>query len=504
MHTLGLDRIVLKQRILLLSLFLGGEVLVLHGTELRRDIGEDKEIRVGSSAREHLDTLVGKLDGMVFLVDHEEQRLHRLGHLAVVVGHIFGFHLEHQLFDTILAEIADKGSVLGERLVGAEQRQAAILCISGGDFLLGFEQKLLGEFALGVDHLLHIGLELVEHLIIPFRNRTGDDERRTCVVDKHGVDLIDNGIIVLLALYEILRLCGHVVTQVVETELIVGSEGDVAAVGGTAFLGIGISLVNAVYGKAMELIEGTHPFGVTFGEVIVDGHHMHALASECIEEYGKRGHESLTLTGGHLGDGVCYLASVHHAVEHHTSDELHVVMHHVPFHEIAACHPFVLIDSLVTLDAEEILAGTGKTAVGVAGCDLNGVVLLETARCLLHHGEHFGEHTVKITGIIFEHLLLEFVDTLPERLTFLIVECLDLFADFAYLIFKFGGVAAYFPADGIDASTEFVVGDIPDFFRDRIDFFGKAIPERTYRTLRLVAEYFLKKVIEHLYCRFLD
>ena len=54
----------------------------------------------------------------------------------------------------------------------------------------------------------------------------------------------------------------------------------------------------------MELIERSHPLGVSLGEVVVDGHHVYAFAREGVEEYGESRHEGLTLTGSHLGDVV--------------------------------------------------------------------------------------------------------------------------------------------------------------------------------------------------------
>ena len=69
----------------------------------------------------------------------------------------------------------------------------------------------------------------------------------------------------------------HVVAQIIEAELVVGAVGDVAAVGVLALLIVEI-VDDDADGQAEELVEAAHPFGVAFGEVIVDGDDVNALA----------------------------------------------------------------------------------------------------------------------------------------------------------------------------------------------------------------------------------
>ncbi len=143
MYALRLDGVVLQQRVFLLLLLFGSQVFVLHLAELGGDVGQDEEVGVGGGACQDVDTLVGQLDAVVFLVDHEVQGLYGLRHLAVVVGHVLGLHLQHQVLDTVLAQIADQRAVLGQSLVDAEQRQTALLGVTLGDLVLGLEKKLL-------------------------------------------------------------------------------------------------------------------------------------------------------------------------------------------------------------------------------------------------------------------------------------------------------------------------------------------------------------------------
>ena len=68
----------------------------------------------------------------------------------------------------------------------------------------------------------------------------------------------------MLALYQVFRADRHIVTQVVETELVVRTERDIRLVSLTASLGVRLVLIDTVYGKPVEHIKRSHPLGVTF------------------------------------------------------------------------------------------------------------------------------------------------------------------------------------------------------------------------------------------------
>ncbi len=73
--------------------------------------------------------------------------------------------------------------------------------------------------------------------------------------------------------------------------------------------------------EAEELVDASHPFGVAFGEVVVDGDDVDTLAGEGVEVDREGGDESFAFAGFHFGDGAF--------VEHHAADQLDVVMPHV-------------------------------------------------------------------------------------------------------------------------------------------------------------------------------
>ena len=287
--------------------------------------------------------------------------------------------------------------------MAAQEELSALGLVAGRDGLLGLVQRRVDEGALLVVQVLHVGAVFHELLIVRgLRHRTGDDERGTGVVDEDGVHLVHDGVVVL-PLHEVRHPGGHVVTQVVEAEFVVGAEGDVAVVRLLAGVGVGLVLVDAIDAEAVELVQRTHPLGVSLGQVVVHGDHVHALAGERVQEHREGGDEGLSLTGRHLGDAAALLlVGLEGAVQDDAADELDIVMDHVPGDLVAAGHPMVLPDGLVVLDADEIAAVRGQVAVEIGRRDGDGLVLREAAGSGLHDGEGLGENLVEalLDGVV--------------------------------------------------------------------------------------------------------
>ena len=54
--------------------------------------------------------------------------------------------------------------------------------------------------------------------------------------------------------------------------------------------------------EAEEAVDLSHPLGVTAGQVVVDGHHVDAVAGEGVQVDRQGRHQGLALAGLHLGD----------------------------------------------------------------------------------------------------------------------------------------------------------------------------------------------------------
>ena len=209
-------------------------------------------------------------------------------------------------------------------------------------------------------------------------------------------------------------------------------------------------LVDAGNGEAVEHIEGTHPLGVTLGEVVIDGDDMDAVAGEGIEEDGEGGHEGLTLTGGHLG----YLT----LMEDYAAKELDIIVYHIPDGLVAAGYPVVVIDGLVAVDIDEVMGG-GKLAVEVGGGDDDVFILGEAAGGALHDGEGIGQDDVELLLHAVEHLLLKLVDMVEVALALLDGESLDLFLGGLDLGLDIVGAVLHLMLEGLGTGAEVIVGE---------------------------------------------
>ena len=142
-----------------------------------------------------------------------------------------------------------------------------------------------------------------------------DDQGGPGLVDQDGVHLVDDGEGVA-ALHELGLVDGHVVTQVVEAELVVGAVGDVGVVGSPLAGGVD-PVDDQAHGQAQEAVDLAHPVAVALGQVVVDGDDVHALAAQGVQVGGQGSHQGLAFTGLHLGDAAL--------VQDDAADELHPV-----------------------------------------------------------------------------------------------------------------------------------------------------------------------------------
>ena len=158
-------------------------------------------------------------------------------------------------------------------------------------------------------HLIEVVIELSR-----FLGGAGDNQWRPGLVDKDGIDFVDDGV-VKIPLDVVLEGEFHVVPEIVEAELIVGAVGDVGGVSPAALVVIE-AMDDGVHREAQEAVDVAHPLGVPAGQVVVDGDDMDAFAGQGVEVGGHGGHQGLAFTGLHLGDFAL--------VEHDAADELDI------------------------------------------------------------------------------------------------------------------------------------------------------------------------------------
>ena len=109
----------------------------------------------------------------------------------------------------------------------------------------------------------------------------GDDEGGPGFVNKNGVNLIHDGVVVS-TLHHLIDGLGHVVAQVVKAQLVVGAVGDVSVIGPLTFRRAHVGEDHAD-SEAEEAVNTAHHLRVTLRQVIVHGDNVDTLATQAVE-----------------------------------------------------------------------------------------------------------------------------------------------------------------------------------------------------------------------------
>ena len=244
--------------------------------------------------------------------------------LFIAMEHVLGLERLLQVVDQLAGQVGV--DVLDAQAL-LDLLQAAL---GSRDGVLGLVHHVIAGLLLGLDGGKHIVLDLLAALqaahgtgeVLVGARRLGasarDDEGRTRLIDKDGVDLVDDGVSVT-ALHTLTGAHHHVVTQIVEAELGIGAIGDVGGIGGQLVLERHAVLQQA-HGHTQEAIDLAHPLGVALCQVVVNGNDVDALGGNGVKVAGERGDKRFTLARLHLGD--------HAFMQRHGADELHIEMTH--------------------------------------------------------------------------------------------------------------------------------------------------------------------------------
>ena len=166
---------------------------------------------------------------------------------------------------------------------------------------LGFSRALLGylnRFIFNVNNVIFVRLERFDETVTfnvkvgRFFASAGNDKGRSRFVDKNGIHFVDDGE-VEFSLNHVRESHFEVISQIVETELVVCTVSNVAVISG-AFLVVRHIVNVHADGQPQKSVNLTHPFRVTFCKIIVDRNDMHSLFAERVEVSGKRCHKGFT------------------------------------------------------------------------------------------------------------------------------------------------------------------------------------------------------------------
>ena len=110
-----------------------------------------------------------------------------------------------------------------------------------------------------------------------FSASTRNNQRGTSLIDKDGVNLVDDGIM-MSTLNTHLWASNHVVAQVVKAKLRVCAVGNICLIR-RLFKAQAHTVLQKTNANTQELVDGAHPLTVSFSQVIVDSNNVNAFTA---------------------------------------------------------------------------------------------------------------------------------------------------------------------------------------------------------------------------------
>ena len=409
-NTLTLYGIVGIKCVFALNAFFIGKSQCLKRRNFCRNVGKDKECFVTHLLCQPSSTLIREVARVHLFIRNEIEGSNCLRHALVIVLHVNLFRTEHTRLHSRFREELDEGFVLGKRLVRTEKLEETLLTL----FLiirihefLRLSEELRSQLLLNSYEFFHKGLVLLKQLYVTLGHRSRNDERRTGIVDKHRVSLVDNSEIVH-ALHEILGTHCHIVAQVVETEFIVCTIRDVGLVSTTARFGIGLVLIDTVHRKFVEQVKGSVPSGVTFCQIVVDRYDMHTVTRKCVQIDRQGRCKRLTFTRSHFGN--------FSLMDCYATKQLARIGVHVP----VAFFEVVIVERFVTINLHYVRIHHRHLTVEVRSSKHSvktSCAVLKTSASRFYDSKGCGEHFVKFFFVALQNFLFKFVNFLENKLT---------------------------------------------------------------------------------------
>src|SRR5574344_200132 len=122
----------------------------------------------------------------------------------------------------------------------------------------------------------------------------------------------------------------------------------------------------------MELVERTHPLRVSFGEIIIYSYYMNTFCRKRIQKYRQSSHKCFTLSCRHLGN--------FSLVKNNTTNQLNIIVDHVPLYHVSSGHPACLPYCFVSR-YHHIIVFCGYVSVKRGSSYFKFLILLKSSCC---------------------------------------------------------------------------------------------------------------------------
>ncbi len=267
------------------DLFLGFESgVAFYCSHFSPDVRYKKEIAVLFAQRaEKVTSFIGQVYRTRFFIDREIQLVIDLVHSSCVIFQIVVFDALHELRHACLRKCFDEAAVFRLAAFCPQQSETGIETVRVYlDRFFRFVEIGGNQILLGLDQAFHPWFDFGELACVGVGYGSRYYQRGTGLVDKDAIDLIDYGVIVV-ALDKLVRRACHVISEIIEAELVVCAVGYIASVLFFPFFGAHSTQNDSGF-QSMELKNRVHPLPVTLGEIVVHGHDVNASSCQGVEE----------------------------------------------------------------------------------------------------------------------------------------------------------------------------------------------------------------------------
>ena len=158
-------------------------------------------------------------------------------------------------------------------------------------------------------------------------------------------------------------------------------------------------------------------------------------------------------------------------MEHDSTKQLHVVMHHFPFEVVTACGPVVMVDGFIAIYGDEVfLRVCGQFAVKVGSGYDSFLVFGETACGFFHDAESGIHYLIKRFLIDVKRFFFQFVYLIENGLALIDGRILYGGFQFCYLLLLFFRGVLHVTLYFLGLGAQFIIGENFDVLVFSFDF----------------------------------
>ena len=128
----------------------------------------------------------------------------------------------------------------------------------------------------------------------------------------------------------------------------------------------------------MKFKQHSHPFAITFCQIVIHCYNMHSLSWQSIKINWQSSNQSLSFPCCHFSN--------FSLMQHSSSNQLHIVVNHIPFHWCSPCNPNFVKIGFVSRNIN-IIFYCGKIFVIFSRCNLYLFIFCKSFCSFFYNGK---------------------------------------------------------------------------------------------------------------------